>query len=73
MILFDFDTKSLCNILYKHMLLYSQGKSVILLYKIGSDPPHINLYLYSGNYCEDTISNHIVDCNLFPRRCRIHH
>ena len=35
--------------------------------------PRINLYLYSGNYGEDTSSNHIVDCYLFPGRCRLHH
>ena len=33
----------------------------------------INLYLNSGNYGEDTISNHIVGCYLFPGQCRIHH
>ena len=33
--------------------------------------PRINLY--SGNYGEATISNHIVGCYLFPGRCRIRH
>ena len=33
--------------------------------------PRINLY--SGNYDEDTISNHIVDCYLFHGWCRIRH
>ena len=35
--------------------------------------PRINLYLYSGNYGEDTISNYIVDCCLFAGWCRIRH
>ena len=43
------------------------------MYKLKLISPRINLYLYSGNYGEDTISNHIVDCYLFPGRCRIHH
>ena len=38
-----------------------------------SASPPINLYLYSGNYGEDTISDHIVDCYLFPGRRRIRH
>ena len=55
-------------------LFCSQEKSKFLLYKLVSISPHIIiLYLCSGNYGEDTISNHIVDCYLFPGRCRIRH
>ena len=57
----------------KQHVFYSKEKSYILLYKFESDSPRINLYLYSGNYGEDTISNHIVDCYLFPGWCRIHY
>ena len=60
-------------ILYLTHLFGSQEKSLILLYKLVSDSPRINLYLYSGNYGEDPISNHIVDYYLFPGWCRIHH
>ena len=48
-------------------------KDKVLLYKLSANLPCINLYLYSGNYGEDTISKHIVDCYLFPGRCRIRH
>ena len=41
-------------------ILREQDK--VLLYKLMSVSPRINLYLYSGNYGEDSISNHIVDC-----------
>ena len=51
----------------------SQEKGKLLWYTFLSMSPRINLYLYSGNYGEDTISNHIVDCYLFPGRCRIRH
>ena len=51
----------------------SQDKDKVLLYKLMSVSPRINLYLYSGKNGEDTISNHIVDCYLFPGQCRIRH
>ena len=51
----------------------SQEKSYILLYKFMPGSPRINLYLYSGNYGEDTISDHIVDCYLFSGRSCIRH
>ena len=59
--------------IYTVHVLCSQDKDKVLLYKLMSVSPRINLYLYSGNYGEDTISNHIVDCYLFPGRCRIRH
>ena len=43
-------------------MIYSQEDR----YKFLSVSPRINLYLYSGNNGEDTTSNHIVDCYLFP-------
>ena len=54
-------------------MLCSQNKDKVLLYKLESVTPRTNLYLYSSNYGEDTISNHIVGCYLFPGRCRIRH
>ena len=51
----------------------SQNKDKVLLNKLMSVSPRINLYVYIGYYGEDTISNHIVDCYLFPGRCGIHH
>ena len=54
-------------------VLCSREKSKDLVYKLESGLPRVNLYLHSGNYGEDTISNHIVGCYLFPGRCRIRH
>ena len=67
----DFDTSNL--VLTDEDLFSSHDKDKVLLYKLMSVSPHINRYLYSGNYGEDTISNHIVGCYLFPGRCRIRH
>ena len=64
---------SLYQIYTSHICFCSQEKSNFLLYKLVSVSPRINLYLYSGNYGEDTISNHIVGSYLFPGRCRIRH
>ena len=61
------------QILVWNMCLVLLNQDKVLLYKLMSVSPRINLYLYSGNYGEDTISNHIVDCYLFPERCRIRH
>ena len=53
------------------MCFVLKKKDNVLLYKLMSVPPRMNLLLYSGNYGEDTISNHIVGCYLFPGRYRI--
>ena len=67
----DFDTIKLLNSADK--CFFSQRKSCVLLYKLMFVSPRINLYLNSGNYGEDTISNHIVHCYLFPGQCCIRH
>ena len=59
--------------LQKQHVFLSQDKDKVLLYKLRSASPHINLHLHTGNYGEDTISNQIVGCYLFPGRCRIRH
>ena len=56
-----------------NLYLYTCFILIVLLYKLMSVSPRINLYLYGGNYGEDRISNHIVGCYLFPERCRIRH
>ena len=53
-------------------VLFSRQDKV-LLYKLMSVSPRINLYLYTGNYGEDAISNHIVCWCLFSGRCGIRH
>ena len=49
----------------------SQEHDNVLFYHSMLDLARINLY--SGNYGEDSISNHIVGCYLFPGWCRIRH
>ena len=59
------------QIYISHICFILKEKSLILLFKLESVSPRINLYLY--NYGEDTISNHIVGCYLFGGLCCIHH
>ena len=62
-----------CTKFIPHTFVLFSTEKFITLYKLESLSPSINLYLYSCNYGEDTISNHIVEYYLFPWRCRIRH
>ena len=64
----------LCTKFIPHtFVLFSRKKVKSYCINLVLVSPLINLYLYSGNYGEDTISNHIVGCYLFPGRYRIRH